>query len=627
MPLSRKAPTDRGFDRIVGVRPFGVALLCAATVAAAVLAACGSSNSQDTDPSATPGPGPGSEFGGDGGGSSSSPGSNGKPRTCDTTECTAAGGSCSGIVCVVSENPGNLSKDQQTALKAGGKSDTKFAWLYPYDKTVFPRGLLPPTLQFDGDEADAVYVKVSSVGVNYEGFFSSSKPTRVTFSKNVWSAITLAVQGGEDVKVDVSKLAGGKVTGPISETWRIAQGSLAGTIYYETYGSKLVGGTSGWVFGDNNNGVGIMKIEPGATQPTVLKRGCGNVCHTASADGSTLVAATTERTSASYDLKNDAAALQTPNDSRFTFAALTPDGSLAMSTTDPRGYESARMFDTHTGAEVPTQGWDGVAKRTGTPAFSPDGKHFVFVEKDTSAGHTLTLMDFDQPKRAFSNRRDVTTDPKYVGWPAFTPDSKWIVYHSSTNDKFETDQGARGDLFGIELASKQVVRLDAANGYGANGSTYLPANDPQLSFAPTVLPVAVGGYFWAVFTSHRSYGNTLPSLDNNGVNGKLWVAAIDLDAPPGKDPSHPAFYLDGQEADADNLRGFWVLSPCKSNGSDCATGDECCGGFCRDSSGAPKCVPPPTGCSNESEKCASDSDCCVSGSRCINAHCAAAGPK
>ena len=42
-----------------------------------------------------------------------------------------------------------------------------------------------------------------------------------------------------------------------------------------------------------------------------------------------------------------------------------------------------------------------------------------------------------------------------------------------------------------------------------SGQTYLPANDPGLSFAPTVLPEAVGGYFWVVFTSHRSYGNTL----------------------------------------------------------------------------------------------------------------------
>ncbi len=142
---------------------------------------------------------------------------------------------------------------------------------------------------------------------------------------------------------------------------------------------------------------------------------------------------------------------------------------------------------------------------------------------------------------------------------------------------------------------------------------YLPDDDPDLSFAPTVLPEAVGGYFWVVFTSHRSYGNTFPSQDNGDENGKLWVAAIDLDLTAGQDSSHPAFYLDGQEGDSDNLRGFWVLPPCEQNGSTCSSGDECCTGFCRPDGegGAYSCVPAPAGaCSNEFEKCTTTASCC-----------------
>jgi len=44
------------------------------------------------------------------------------------------------------------------------------------------------------------------------------------------------------------------------------------------------------------------------------------------------------------------------------------------------------------------------------------------------------------------------------------------------------------------------------------------------------------------------------------------VAAIDINPTPGTDPSHPAFYLPGQELNAGNLRGFWVVDPCKQNG-------------------------------------------------------------
>src|SRR5262245_17724363 len=105
---------------------------------------------------------------------------------------------------------------------------------------------------------------------------------------------------------------------------------------------------------------------------------------------------------------------------------------------------------------------------------------------------------------------------------------------------FETNNYAIGDLWIINAATHTIARLDALDGY-ANGLVYLPENDANLNFAPTVLPTAVGGYFWTVFTSHRSYGNTLPSMDNNDTNGKLWVAAIDLAPKDGIDPSHPAF--------------------------------------------------------------------------------------
>jgi len=177
------------------------------------------------------------------------------------------------------------------------------------------------------------------------------------------------------------------------------------------------------------------------------------------------------------------------------------------------------------------------------------------------------------------------------------------------------------------VATRTAARLDALDGYdGAN--VYLPANDAHLSFAPTVLPEAVGGYFWVVFTSHRSYGNTLPTQDNMDQNGKLWVAAFDLDPAPGEDPSHPAFYLDGQESGADNLRGFWVLNPCKADGTSCATGDDCCGGYCYGTdAGMGSCSSKATGCSAEYDKCTTTSDCCDQTEQCIGGRCAQTTPQ
>src|SRR4029077_16935512 len=58
------------------------------------------------------------------------------------------------------DNPGNVPSNVQQQLLAGGNADSAFAWLYPYDRTVFARGLLPPTLQMAGAAPDAVLLHV-----------------------------------------------------------------------------------------------------------------------------------------------------------------------------------------------------------------------------------------------------------------------------------------------------------------------------------------------------------------------------------------------------------------------------------------------------------------------------------
>jgi hypothetical protein len=116
-------------------------------------------------------------------------------------------------------------------------------------------------------------------------------------------------------------------------------------------------------------------------------------------------------------------------------------------------------------------------------------------------------------------------------------------------------------------------------------------------------------------------------MANGDQDGKLWVSALDIGGAPGTDSSHPAFYLDGQELTADNLRGFWVLPACEQNGGSCSSGDQCCSGFCRGSGSNLTCVMKPTGCANDYESCTKASDCCNTGDACINGRCGGVTPK
>jgi hypothetical protein len=187
------------------------------------------------------------------------------------------------------------------------------------------------------------------------------------------------------------------------------------------------------------------------------------------------------------------------------------------------------------------------------------------------------------------------------------------------------------------------VVLSALNGLAADGTTvYLPtgtshANDTTLNYEPVVAPIAAGGYAWVIFTSRRLYGNLAtgdPWLSDprdydatqygNVTCKKLWVAAIDLNAPAGTDSSHPAFYLPAQELVAGNARGFWVLDPCRSDGASCDTGDQCCNGYCSPSgSGGNICTNGSSNqCSAPQERCSTAKDCCDSSNQCINNFCA-----
>ncbi len=576
---------------------------------------------------------------------------------------------------------GTVGSGTVTILNGTPTADPGLAWLYPYDKTTWPQGLLPPLLQWQPGAAgaaspyyDAVRITIAENGVLYTGYFAANAApfVNIPIEQLVWNVMSYS-NTGEPVTITlVFASSNGQAYGPISETWFVAPGTLQGTVYYNSYGTNLATNYC-CTLGGSPFGGATLAIKNGATSPTLVAgtstwptndSGC-RVCHSVSADGSTLVTQHGDSygTSSWYALATYAeTSLNPAGTGQFAWPALYPNGSILLADGAPlagTGSFAAQLFNTQTGASVASTGIPSGLK-AGSPVFSPDGTHvaFTFSGGTGSDGISLAAMDFNVATSTFSNFRVLYTpaNKAYTAlWPSFMPTNDSVIFElqvqyngrdwggtrspcDSTACANESTAGAQGQIWWVDLATKTAAHLSALDGL-SGGSLYIPtsashANDAVLSFEPTVNPVTSGGEAWIVFTSRRLYGNvaTLPpyysdpryvNLTTQATPKKLWVAAMDLNANPGTDPSHPAFYLPAQELLAGNSRGYWVVNPCQANGTSCQSGDECCGGYCEATDGGLVCSSQPPACSQLLDKCVVNSDCCGAnlGVTCINGFC------
>ena len=395
--------------------------LLAALVAAALVPACGSHGFGSGDDGGL-GDAP---FGGDVAfGDGPNNGSDGsKPNGCDAT-CVAAGGTCTQRRLHHHRQPGQRpAANADDSSTAAARADPPFAWLYPYDKTVFPRGLLPPTLQFDGGAASDAYVHITFPRLDYKGFFGPSSPPRVALSQPMWNAVIGRRAVGTKTSRSRSRRSRrgrSPARSPRPGPSRRAASAAPSTTRRTT--RRSLGGVGS---------VGIMKIQPGRDQPTIVKSGCGNVCHTASADGSTLVAdAALGFSSASYDLKNNAAThLRRRPTSIFTYGGLYPDGSFLMSATNYRTWAqrapSRALRHEDRRATSPRRAGTASSTTAARRRSRPTARRSPSTTRTRAAGHTLAVMDFDDATKTFSNLVDVATTRAHTSrWPAFTPDAQ-----------------------------------------------------------------------------------------------------------------------------------------------------------------------------------------------------------
>jgi hypothetical protein len=550
---------------------------------------------------------------------------------------------------VLKENPGNVPANVVTALEGANAPDPGVVWAYPYDGTVWPRGLLPPLLQWNGGGASdiiLVHLKNPTFDLEQVGPAMSAPSSQLAIDAMTWQMFVDSSSG--PTSVTVARWNGQGATVIASHTWGIAPQSMRGTIYY-------------W-----SNDLGrVLRIQPGAATPDDFANiaplndpaqyqpaGCLMTCHTVSADGSTLISGGGTY-GGSYDLKNSKPIFSlggtwgiNPNGNgqpewvnpRWGMSALSPDGKYVLSNSMAQGLMTAvggpstgdmELFTSADGMPVAQSGVSG--KPFAMPAWSPEGSVVAFVDAGDPAGWFATwntpppgdlkVMQFNAASNPMFSAPTTMVSvgtTSQITWPTITPDGKWILYARAT--AADTRQG-NGDLYiASATAPNQEQRLAALD--GDNYPFAAGARDLHLNFEPSFAPVAAGGYFWVVFTSRRTYGNSL-TADQTKVK-QLWVAAIDQNPVPGKDPSHPPFHLTGQAANL-AMRGFWSLPPCKSDAQSCQSGTDCCGGYCNQNG---TCTSTSTGCSQNGDKCNTAADCCnaANGVTCINHVCSEPPP-
>ena len=486
--------------------------------------------------------------------------------------------------------------------------------LYPYDATVFPQGLTSPLVMWNAPSAADVYrIHYEEANYTFDGYYPITLPANIRAPQQFWDKLVASNTGGP-LALQLSRYDAVSLTPNASakEQWTIAPASLSGAIYYWT--------TSG--------SGGMARIQPGGSF-TSLNGGVCMGCHAVSSDGSTLVASiegqvtndgsNDNRAWVSFDLPG--VTVREASTSFSGTVAVNNDGKYTV-----YGSQTLHLGDTAAGTLIAGSGLEAMSTNflpgsigLMTPAFSPDGKRLAVIEGAGSWYHNLVngrlaIMDFDEATQAFSNYTGLalassfTAGQQALTYPTFSPDSQWIAFNVADHPSGCDSSCDDNETQISRIALQSVAATPAVDLKILSDPATANAADKNHTNEPTFNPVARGGYFWVVVTSMRDYGNRVTGTPNNGKK-RLWVAAIDKSPTPAADPSHPAFFLEGQNETTTNMRGFWTLTACTPTvgGGPCTNGFECCSGFCDNG----MCVTPQTlACVGSGGACTATSDCC-----------------
>lgn len=517
-------------------------------------------------------------------------------------------------------NTAGLTPEDMAKFDAPSGPDPALSLLYPYDGTVFPLAVLAPEVQWNGGQAGDLYrLRLVEKYYEYTEYFTTSPPSRHTIAQADWDAFGSSGAGAKSdpVTVTLARSSGGVVYEAKQQTWHIAQGRLKGSVYYWELPDAC---------GGNSNGR-ILRIKPDSPTPDEFftPGGCWG-CHTVSRDGKKMAAEFNEGNGPLYtlDLSANPVVYGDINPGKpvgnFIFSAFNDKGDKLLANDNTASNPSQATLKIVDAVNATILNPNAMGTGCGEPAWSPDGTKIAGIcglsgggwVFDASSGG-LAVADVAPDGFTVTNVQTIVPQaggPGRPAYPSFSPGGEWIAFGRPTSGSRSTGNG--------------TLWIVAPDGTGLKKLAIASSDDR--SFNPVFAPLRAGGYFWLVFITRRDYGNTLVGANRQ----QLWITAVD-DPPTADDPSHPPFYMRGQENCGKSENAYYALDPCKEIGQDCTSGIDCCNGQCIKDPTTGKYVcgepPPPGECVQDGNACETKADCCNPAADCVDGFCQPPIPK